>query len=827
MDNLRMRPTKLPQRAAKAGAWTTALWLATVAMRAQTHWAFTPVQRPTLPVVAGLTSHHPIDAFIAEKLAAKGLALAPKADRRTLIRRLYFVMLGMPPENAAVAAFVADRDPRAFEQLVDRVLADPRYGERWGRHWLDVVRFAETNGFETNRERPFAWQYRDWVITAFNDDLPYDQFVREQIVGDALGAETATEFLVGGAFDIVGSPDPALTAQQRADQLDDMTSTTSTTFLGLTLGCARCHSHKFDPIPQRDYYAMTALFAGVSHGERALPPTPAQRAAVLDIDARIAAIEPQLTRFRTVKSELLASHAHRTAVTYAHNEEVLQPVLARFVRFTIAQTTNAEPGIDELAIFANDRNVALATNGAKATVSSTLPGYAIHQCEHLNDGRTGNDHSWISNEDGKGVVQIEFAKPERIDRIVWARDQDGKVRDRLATDYWFDAALAPGEWQRIASSDDREPMREASVGPIYNLAAASPADAALANTLLLQLTELRKQRASTTSVVMVHAATFSQPGPTYLSNRGDPMQPREQVAPAMLSLFAPMTIAENAPEQDRRKALAAWITRKDHPLTARVLVNRLWQYQFGQGLVSTPNDFGKNGVPPSHPELLELLASEFTASGYHIKTLQRLILTSDTWQQSSAPHALALQVDMACRLLWRFPPRRLEAEAIRDSILCVSGNLDRTMFGPSFFLHDVDRENVYHYHQKETFGPAESRRMIYAMKVRMEQDAVFGAFDCPDGSLAMPKRGMSTTPLQALNLFNSPFLVQQAGILSQRLQSDAGPELPDQLQNAWARIYQRAPAADELAAAQTFAQHYGMAALCRALLNANEFLFVP
>ena len=256
-------------------------------------------------------------------------------------------------------------------------------------------------------------------------------------------------------------------------------------------------------------------------------------------------------------------------------------------------------------------------------------------------------------------------------------------------------------------------------------------------------------------------------------------------------------------------------------------MNRLWQHHFGFGLVTTPNDFGKNGAKPTNPELLDWLASELVANGWSVKKLQRQILTSATWRQSSAPRDEALKVDAGSRLLWRFPPRRLEAEGIRDSILAVSGNLDRTAGGPSFFLHEVDRENVYHYHPKETFGPAESRRMVYAFKVRMEQDGIFGAFDCPDGSLVMPKRSVSTTPLQALNLFNSRFVLDQSETFAARLRNEAGSELAAQVQRAWQLAFNRSPERAELKQAAEFAKAQGLPAFCRAVLNANEFLFIP
>lgn len=828
------------------------------------HWSFQPVTRPTVPAIRKQDSvfsvqspapdrtaagkldpdllntessarRNPIDAFILARLQGEKLTLSPEADRRTLIRRLYFVMLGMPPTPEEVAAFRTDQQPEAFERLVDKVLADPRYGERWGRHWLDVIRFAESNGFETNRERPNGWKFRDYVIAAFNNDKPYNQFVKEQIAGDALGVEVATGFLVGGPVDIVKSPDLALTSQQRADELDDMVGTTGTAFLGLTLGCARCHSHKFDPILHSEYYSMTAIFAGVQHGERALPLPPERKAELAKLDGRIRELEPQLARF--IAKPVLASgdtnttgRALRPPVNFARNEEVLSPVEAKFVRFTVLATTGAEPCLDELEVWAGERNVALATNGTKVTVSGTLAGFDIHKLEHINDGRTGNNHSWISREAGKGWVQLEFEKTERIERIVWGRDRDGQFKDRLATTYRIEATVETNIWQLVASSDDREPFEgqtKKPAGPVYNFDGVPLAEAEQGRQWLAELEAARKERESKAKPPMVYAGTFSQPGETFRLHRGDPLQKREPVSPGTLAIFKPLTLATNTSEKDRRLQLADWIANPENPLTARVLVNRVWQHHFGVGLVNTPNDFGRNGAKPSHPELLDWLASELVAQGWSLKKLQRRILTSATWRQSSAPREDALRVDAGDRLLWRFPPRRLEAEGIRDSILAVSGNLDRTAGGPSFFLHDVDRENVYHYHPKENFTSAESRRMVYAFKVRMEQDGIFGAFDCPDGSLVMPKRSVSTTPLQALNLFNSRFVLQQAETFAGRLQTEAGNDAAAQVKQAWQLAFNRLPDQTEAKAAVAFVKAEGLPALCRAVLNANEFLFIP
>jgi len=809
---------------------------------AKAHWSFKPVVRPPLPSLGKWKSDltNPIDAFIAAKLESSGIAISPIADRVTLIRRLYWVMLGVPPAPEEVAEFLKDQRSDAFEGLVDQVLQDERYGERWARHWLDVVRFAESNGFETNRERPNAWRFRDYVIEAFNHDKPYDRFIREQIAGDAVGADVATGFLVAGPVDIVGSPDPVLTAQQRADELDDMVSTTGTAFLGLTLGCARCHSHKFDPVTQHEYYALAAVFAGVKHGERPLRTAeaddPAKKKRVDELRVQLGKIEVELTQFEPLALPNAGTLKPGTGIPPLRspvqprlNVDRFAPATAKRLRFTVEETAGGnQPCLDELEVYAGGRNIALASAGAKTTASSTLPGHAIHKLEHVNDGRYGNDRSWISNEPGCGWVEIELPEAAAIEKVLWGRDREGKFSDRLPTKYKIEVADASGAWRTAASSADRqkyEPGKNASLTLVHS--SLTGEELARGTELLAERKAHDAELKKLTSVPAVYAGTFRQPSAVHLLRRGDPMQQREAVPPGTPALFNRISMADEEPEQQRRVKLADWIANADNPLTARVLVNRLWQHHFGAGLVDTSNDFGRNGSSPTHPELLDWLASELVARGWSIKSLQRLILLSATWRQSSAPRTEALQVDAASRLLWRFPPRRIEAEAIRDGILSVSGVLARTPGGPSFYLHDVDRENVYHYHPKEEFSPAEFRRMVYAFKVRMEQDGIFGAFDCPDGSLVMPRRSVSTTPLQALNLFNSRFILQQAEALAARLEKDAGHDTPAQIRRAWSLAFSRAPSDQEAADAQDFAKTHGLAALCRAVLNANEFVFIP
>ncbi len=838
------------------------------------HWAWQPVVRPEVPTgaVSGQRSavSHPIDAFLTAKLTEKGLAFSPPTDARTLIRRLYFTTIGLPPTPEEVAAFerefqIGNRQS-AIGNLVDRLLASPHFGERWGRHWLDVVRFAESNGYETNGTRKNAWPYRDWVIRAFNSDMPYDRFIAEQLAGDAFGVDEATGFIVGGSTDIVKSPDPVLTANQRAEDLNDFAATTASAFLGLTLHCARCHNHKFDPIAMTDYYAVVACFAGVQHGERVVKPANyAELTAKADaLRAQLALVTRQMERFEPraqVSTNLAASR--RPPVTRGLNLERFAQVTAKFLRFTIAETTQLEPCVDELEVFtaeATPRNVALATAGAKATASSTLPGYAIHKLEHVNDGQYGNERSWISNERGKGWVQLEFAKAEMIDRVAWSRDRDNVPRynDRLATRYRIEVSNDGATWQPVANSDDRLAFGTKSPGGVtYSAEGLPPADAALLAELLAVRKKLEADIAAATTFPMVYAGRFVKPGDTFRMHRGDPMQPREKVPPGALASFSPkLSLSADAPDQERRLALAKWLGSPEHPLTARVIVNRLWHYHFGTGLVDTPSDFGLNGGRPSHPELLDWLASELVSSGWKLKHVHRLILTSEAFRQggkvisdeviSNQPvrvppasrlstqllitnhysPARAASLDSANRLLWHFPARRLEAEPLRDAMLAVSGKLDRSMGGPGFDLFEANGNYVKVYNSRADFGPAEFRRMVYQSKPRTELDNTFGAFDCPDAGQVSPKRTSSTTPLQALNLLNSPFAVQQAQFFAERVEREAGQGTDAQVKRAFQLIFTREPAAEEVAASVKLVQAHGLPALCRALFNANEFLTV-
>lgn len=792
-----------------------------------THWSFLPV-KPS-------KSAKGIDGFIRNTLQEKGLDLSPGADRRTLIRRLYLVMTGLPPRPEQVDRFVADTRDDAWELLVDEILSSSHYGERLATFWLDLVRFGETNGFETNRERPNAWRFRDWVIDSFNQDKPYDQFVREQIAGDTLGETIATGFLVAGPYDTVKGKDPKLGIMQRMNELDDMINTTGTAFLGLTTGCARCHNHKFDPISQKDYYAMQAIFAGVEHGEAALPKDPEAVKSLADLDGKISTIARRLEPF--LSREPVASTrrfdpaemrpALRPAVNPIRNIERLTPIPARFVRFTIDESSSGQPCLDELEIFSEGKNIALASGGAKVTSSGDFE-HPFHSLAHLNDGQYGNAKSWIAARAKGGWVQIELPAVFPIERVEWSRDRDGKFKDRLATAYRIEVALEPDHWELVAHSADRlPPGSEAVVAGTYDFSGHSEEKVKEGQEWEQTLLSLRAERDELAKSPLAYAGKFTQPGTVHRLYRGEPDLKREVVGPDAIEVFASLKLAPDAPEQERRRAFADWVVDPDNPLTSRVIANRLWQFHFGTGIVDTPSDLGKNGTPPTHPELLDWLASELVESNWSLKHLHRLILTSATWRQDNKSHPEAMKVDAASRLLWRFPPRRLEAEGIRDSILAASGTLDlMAQGGPGFSAFEVVAENVRHYHPRKEYGPADWRRMIYMTKVRQEKDHVFGAFDCPDASQAVPKRSRSTTPLQALNLLNSGFVLEQAGFFAKRLEQEAASN-EDRVKRAFELCFQRAPSSDDLTDATAFIEQEGLLQFSRALLNANEFVFIP
>jgi mono/diheme cytochrome c family protein len=802
-------------------------------------WSLVPPRRPDVPAPAHADRvRTPIDAFILARLEKAGLEPAAEADRATLIRRAMFDVWGLPPDPAEVDAFVADPDPQAYERLVDRLLASPHYGERWAQHWLDVVRFAESSGFETNTERNSAWPYRDYVIRALNDDTAYPQFIREQLAGDQVGAPVATGFLVAGPFDGVSSPNEELTRQQRHQVLDDMISTVGQGFMAMTIGCAKCHDHKFDVISQRDYYALQSMVAGVRHGEREinLEMKPEQRRELEELRQQLAAVEVQMRTLRA-QAEPLArldvpladAAALRPSVQAAGNIERFAPIAARWIRLTILSTNNNEPCVDELEIFAADdgRNVALASKGAVPTASSVFQNgnFPLHQLAHINDGQYGNGRSWISAEPGAGWIQIELPESIVIDRVEWARDRNKVLADRLPLRYRIEVAEQPDGWQTVATGDDR---REFSPQDPQQAAPAG-----LNETVQTQIAQLKSQsdaltaRLNTVAPPKVFAGLFSAPDTIYRLHRGEVMQRREAIAPGTPTLVGtPIALPAEAADAERRLALANWLGSESNPLTARVMVNRIWQHHFGRGLVRSPNDFGFHGGRPAHAELLDWLATEFVASGWRPKHLHRLILLSSVYRQSSQASLVAAAADGDNELLWRFSPQRLDAEEIHDAILSVTGVLDLAAGGPGYLVYEPNPTNYVKVYIPRVQGPAEWRRMIYQNKPRMRPEPTFGAFDCPDGSASMARRNVSTTALQSLNLLNSVFMMQQSKKFAERLEREHPGDVDGQVGRAVRLAFSRSVETDELAAARQLVAAHGLQQFCRALLNTNEFVYI-
>ena len=786
------------------------------------HWAYQPVANPEVPKVRQSEwPRNPIDHFVLRRLEEADLQPSEEVNRRTWIRRITLDLTGLPPTPLETQKFVEDNSPNAYATVVDRLLASPRYGERWGQHWLDVVRYADTHGFEVNTERAFAFPYRDYVIKAFNSDTPWNQFIREQIAGDALGKIEATGFLVTAAALLPGQigKDAPSKRLARQDELGEIVINTGEAFLGLSIGCARCHDHQFDPITAQDYYAFQSFFAGVRYGDRKYD-DPAAADQYQQVFKQLQPIEKKLSAL----VKLAGNGDQRAPVSAWGNIEKFKPVVATKVRFTIRATINnnfREPYVDEFEVFdTSGRNIAL---GAKVSVSG-----GGRQAK-VNDGVYGNVSSWASNQKGKGWVQLDFKSPQTIQEIRWGRDRKGQYADRLASDYVFEVANGEGDWQVVADSSDRAKFvasqaraklfQEQDIQPQHRKEAAELRKTRLPLAEKLQGLSIGQQT--------VFAARSNAPQPMHILQRGDPEQPLDKVAPAIPVFLNTQPLSERSSDTERRLALANWIASENNPLTARVAVNRIWQWHFGNGLVNTPNDFGKLGVPPTHPELLDWLASEFIRSGWSVKKLHRLIVLSATYRQSNRAHSKGMTLDADNRLFWRFPTRRMEAESIRDSILAISGELDLQMYGRGYDLFSGrgGTGGVKPIESQRRHGGR--RRMVYAYKIRMEREAVFGAFDCPDAGQSAPRRSQSTTPVQALNLFNSQFTIDLAGDFAKRIAQEVGDNPEKQIRHAWELALGREPSSDELQASTQLVQEHSLATLGRVLFNTNEFLFIP
>ena len=865
-----------------------------------THWSLQPLQAPALPA----DSLQPIDALIRARLHQDGLDLAPPADRPTLIRRLSFDLIGLPPSPEEIDAFVEDPSPLAYTTLVERLLASPHYGERWGRHWLDVARYTESQGFEYDRLRDNAWHYRDYVIKSFNADKPYDQFMREQIAGDVLEPVTsegivATSLLVCGPWDQAGNAQANATqrAITREDELEDMLGVVGQSFLGLTINCARCHTHKFDPIPHTDYYRLKSVFEGVKHGERSI-------ASAADTQAREAEKEALQSQIAGASSQLTVLEADGAQQAAAQHPAQAAPLLgpSPLWSWNFAPASPTPPSGEALG------------GAAIANGFLVLPreGAYFQSPPLTQDIREKTLEAWVTlaslNQGGGGAISLERQDGSVFDALVfgegqtrrWTAGSEGFARTRpletpeeaaaadtviqIAAVYradhsvalfrngaplgqpytpasplqtfpagaahillgkrhtgggqpWltgsiqqaalYDRALSPAE---VADSFHRGAQ---TLSQSHILAALTPAqrlawDAALAARAQARaaLTTLA-ERSTAQSYVGVRV----QPTPTRRLLRGEVNAPDAVVAPAALaSIYPPgadFALPPDAPEAARRLKLADWLCDPRHPLPARVMANRVWHLHFGQGIVATPNDFGAAGLPPTHPALLDWLATQFIQSGWSVKALHRLILHSATYRQSSAFSAPAAARDADNLLLWRFPPRRLEAEAVRDSMLAVSGQLNPAPGGPGFRPFTTSEYGATFYQLVDRSEPAFNRRTIYRINVNSGKDPLLDAFDCPDPSVKTPRRGVTTTPLQALELMNNSFVLRQAKHLAERAQQPHPDNLPAAIHRAYRLALGRPPSPDEAARAAAAARQRGLPSVCWALLNSTEFVYAP
>ncbi|MCX6367589.1 MAG: DUF1553 domain-containing protein [Armatimonadetes bacterium] len=840
-------------------------------------WSLQPVRLPQTPTVQNTSwVRNPIDAFVLAKLEAKGWKPAPEADKRTLIRRVTFDLTGLPPTPQEIAAFLADKTPHAYEKLVDRLLASPHYGERWARHWLDLARFGESHGFEYDHLREHAWRYRDWVVEALNRDLPYDQFVREQLAGDVLpdASPIATGFLVAGPQDEAGKGAPGLQVRLRAreEELEDMIGLVGQTFLGLTTNCARCHDHKFDPIPAKDYYRLKAALAGVQPGNRSVltqkqAEQRAEQVAVLrrkqaECQSKLRQIE-EPTRTRLLAQARPVAPSPTPLLRFSFDEQGGQLALdGKTSRF---QSEPLAMEIREKTLEAWVRLADLEQQGGSALTIETEGGAQFdgivfgerqrgkwiagsefyHRTKDLNapqETETGLVQVVIVyRADGhiqlfrNGKPYADAYQPEKAARTYPA----GKTHLLVGPRHTGSTNFLKGELEEVRVYD--RALTDAEVGESYQnapfnispetlTAALTQSERRQREVLQAESTRLAGELKTLEAPVQAYAAISQQPSPTYILPRGDVTAQGELVTPGGLSALTACNsdfgLAADAPEAERRLALARWLTDSRNPLTARVMVNRVWQGHFGRGIVSTASDFGNNGESPSHPELLDWLATAFSGPGeWSLKKLHRAILLSSTYRQSGQLDPQAAKTDADNQLLWRFAPRRLEAEAVRDSMLAISGKLNPALGGPSFRPFTVSNYGSDFYQLIDKDTPEFNRRALYRMGVQSARNPLLETLDCPDPSTKTPKRTVTTTPIQALALMNDSFVLRQSRAFAAKVIKEAG-SLPDpQVTLVYTLAFGRPPTPTERRRALAHLKAHPLDSLCWALFNSSEFLY--
>ncbi len=861
-------------------------------------WALQPLKATLpgkIPTEWEDRAANPIDRYVLARLKEQGLSPSETASPRRLVRRLAFDVTGLPPTLDQVQSFESAPTDAAYDALLSQYLNSPQYGERWARHWLDLARYGESQGFERDKLRTNSWPYRDWVIRSLNGDLPYDEFVRLQLAGDILkpgdsDGIMATGFLVAAPYDEVGHTQQSLAmrAVVRQDELEDIVGTVGQTFLGLTVNCARCHDHKFDPITQAEYYQLASCLDGVRHGERKIV-TDSLKTEIAQAEARRKAIGESLSAIETpARAKVLESRAEGT------RPPAPQP-LARWdftsdLRDQVGELHGtAQPGADL-------REGRLVVDGKTGFVTSAPIPVRL---------KAKTLEAWVQlatlQQAGGGVIGVQTTDGNRFDSIVfaeketnrWMAGSEGFVRyksfsgpeETEAATRLVHVALVYAEDGTITAYRDGHPygqpydsgnatvfeagtaqlifgLRHGTeaggnrmlVGSIetaqlYDRAliaeevAASAGRTDIVTTLDMiatltegersqreqllseqkQLADRLKQLQDTT----VYACTPKPPGVTHLLVRGNTATPGDPVSPkgiaAVTTLSPDFGLPPDASDEQRRVALANWITSKDNPLFARVIVNRVWQHHFGAGLVDSPNDFGFNGGRPTHPELLDHLAIGFVENGWSLKKLHRLILTSMTWKQSSQPQADCQERDAENRWLWRFRPHRLEAETVRDAILTVSGTMNPQVGGPPYQDFRTFNFNSQFFEMLDPETPDAHRRTIYRTWIRSGRSSLLDALDCPDPSTTAPRRAVTTTPVQSLALLNNSFVLRMAEATAKRLEAE--PHAEARIEQLWQLAYGRSIAVDERDRVVAFVEMHGMPALCRVVFNSNEFVY--
>lgn len=863
-------------------------------------WSLKSPVKPAIPEIRNpqFEIRNPIDAFILAKLAEKKLTPSTEADRQTLIRRLYYDLVGLPPAPEEVDAFVADSDPQAYEKLVDRLLASPQYGERWGRHWLDIVHYGDTHGYDKDQPRPDAWPYRDYVIRSFNEDKPYGQFVQEQLAGDRLFPGTrdgieALGFISAGPWDLIGHaevPEEKIDGKiARMLDRDDMVSNTMNSFASTTVQCARCHNHKFDPVTQEDYYSLQAVFAALDRAPRAYdldPAVAAERAKLVSDKATLVALQNELQAAAEKQGgpRLIELDKHIAALAepkpgepskaeaYGYHSLIMSsPDHEKWVQVDLGQST----ALSRIVLHACKDDFNNVGEGFGFPVRYKV---SISDDENFKSGVTVIGDQTQADVANPRLSPISFPVNGQSARFVRVTATKLGLR---ANDYIFalaelgvfdvtehnvaamktvsalDSIEAPPRWRKTNLVDRYYPGGNLSGDPdelekyqqerLSLLESATTAESRerLATTAT-ELAAVEAKIAKLPPQPMVYSGTIHQgtgafrgtghtggkPREIHVLSRGDVRNPLQAVGPGVPPLVEDLPtrfeISDDRPESDRRVALARWITDLHHPLTWRSIVNRVWQYHFGRGIVDSPNDFGRMGSLPSHPELLDWLAVEFRDGGQSLKTLHRLICTSATYRQSSAENSSNATVDSGNMYLWRMNRRRLEAEAIRDAVLQVAGKLVPTMGGPGFQDFIVEHPEHSPHYEYKLFDPENAachRRSVYRFIVRSQPQPFMTTLDCADPSMSVDKRNESMTALQALALLNNRLMVVMSRHFAERLQKDA-PDLPGQIDRGVRLCLSRAPTVEEREQLIEYARKFGLPNACRVMFNLNEFAFV-